>query len=69
MLALATASMAATCLRFARTPEILRWLWLLPALDVLRAAVWVAAYLSSEVAWRGHRLRVLPGGLAVPVEP
>ncbi|MBI3002439.1 MAG: glycosyltransferase [candidate division NC10 bacterium] len=69
MLALAAVSMAATCLRFARTPEALRWLWLLPALDLLRAAVWVAAYLSSEVAWRGRRLRVLPGGLAVPVEP
>jgi ceramide glucosyltransferase len=69
MLALAAVSMAATCLRFARTPEALRWLWLLPALDVLRAAVWVAAYLSSEVAWRGRRLRVLPGGAAIPVEP
>ncbi|HEV8662944.1 MAG TPA: glycosyltransferase [Candidatus Methylomirabilis sp.] len=68
MAALAAASMAVLCLRFARTPEILRWLWLLPALDLLRAAVWVAAYLSSEVSWRGRRLRVLRGGLAVPVE-
>jgi ceramide glucosyltransferase len=69
MVALAAASMAVTSLRFARTPEVLRWLWLLPALDLLRAAVWVAAYLSSEVAWRGRRLRVLRGGLAVPLEP
>ena len=69
MVALAAASMAVASLRFARTPEVLRWLWLLPALDLLRAAVWVAAYLSAEVAWRGRRLRVLRGGLAVPVEP
>lgn len=69
MAALAAGSMAVLSLRFARTPEILRWLWLLPALDVLRAAVWVAAYLSPEVAWRGRRLRVLRGGLAIPVEP
>ncbi len=69
MVALAAASMAVTSLRFARTPELLRWLWLLPALDLLRAAVWVAAYLSPEVAWRGRRLRVLRGGLAVPLEP
>ena len=69
MAALAAASMAVTSLRFARTPEVLRWLWLLPALDLLRAAVWVAAYLSPEVAWRGRRLRVLRGGLAIPLEP
>jgi ceramide glucosyltransferase len=69
MTTLTAASMTVLCLRFARTSEILRWLWLLPALDLLRAAVWVAAYLSSQVSWRGRRLRVLRGGLAIPVEP
>ena len=54
---------AAVTLCFLRCPSLLKWLWLLPARDLLTLAVWATSLTGNGVSWRGRRLSILPGGL------
>ena len=45
----------------------LRHLLLVPLKDVLFGAAVLQGFLTSEVSWRGNRLRVLPGTYLAPV--
>jgi ceramide glucosyltransferase len=46
----------------------LRRLLLVPAKDLVFGAAFLLGFLSDEVDWRGHRLRVLPGTHLAPPE-
>lgn len=37
--------------------------------DLLQVPIWALAFLGNTVIWRGQKLRVLPGGKLVPIEP
>jgi len=37
--------------------------------DLLQVPIWALAFLGNTVVWRGQRLRVLPGGMLVPIAP
>jgi ceramide glucosyltransferase len=41
----------------------LRWLWLLPAKDLLSFGIWLWCFLGSRVQWRGTRYKLLRDGL------
>lgn len=45
------------------------WAMLAPLKDLLQVPIWVLAFLGNTVIWRGQKLRVLPGGKLVPIEP
>lgn len=40
-----------------------RWLWLLPAKDILSFGIWLWCFLGSHIFWRGHHYKLLKGGL------
>lgn len=50
---------------FTRDPQVGRWLWLAPVLDLLRIPLWLHGYLSRQVPWRGRWLVVRRDGTAV----
>jgi ceramide glucosyltransferase len=41
----------------------LRWLWLLPAKDLLSFGIWVRCFLGSDIFWRGSHYKLLKDGL------
>jgi len=49
--------------------ELRRWLWLLPASDLLSIGLWGASWFGNTVTWRGVRFRLVDGGRMIPVEP
>lgn len=42
-------------------------MWMIPVRDLLSLVIWLAAYFSHEVSWRGQRYTVGKGGHLVPV--
>lgn len=46
-----------------------RWLWLLPARDLLAAAIWLAGLVGNRVEWRGRAFRIERDGRLAPAEP
>jgi ceramide glucosyltransferase len=59
-LRLATALLIAE--RYTRDPNILRYLPLLPAGDLLSFALYITSYCGNRISWRGERFRLLRGG-------
>lgn len=45
-----------------RSPVVLRYILLLPVVDLLASAVWVAGMFGSQVTWQGRRIRVQRDG-------
>ncbi|MGD0235000.1 MAG: bacteriohopanetetrol glucosamine biosynthesis glycosyltransferase HpnI [Syntrophorhabdales bacterium] len=41
----------------------LRWLWLLPAKDILSFGIWLWCFLGSRIFWRGTHYKLRRGGL------
>jgi ceramide glucosyltransferase len=41
--------------------------WLVPVKDFLQAAIWLAAFLGSEIEWRGRRMKVRRDGTLVEI--
>lgn len=41
----------------------LRWLWLLPAKDLLSFGIWLRCFLGSHIFWRGSHYELLKDGL------
>jgi len=39
--------------------------WLVPAKDLLQAAVWAGAFLGNTVEWRGQKMRLRRDGTLV----
>lgn len=52
--------------RFLRDATVRRYWWLLPLEDLLSFFVWLWAFTSSEIVWRGAHFRVLEGGKLAP---
>ena len=48
--------------------EWLRWLWLLPAKDILSFGIWLWCFLGSGIFWRGTHYKLLRGGLMKKVD-
>jgi ceramide glucosyltransferase len=46
----------------------LRWLWLLPAKDVLSFGIWLCCFLGSRIFWRGTHYKLLRGGLMKKID-
>jgi ceramide glucosyltransferase len=42
--------------------EAVRWLWLLPASDLLAFVLWAGSWCGNTVYWRGDRYRLTEGG-------
>lgn len=51
---------------YLKSPETLRWLWLLPLRDILSAAFWFSSHFGDEVSWRSRRFRLASGGKLIP---
>jgi len=49
---------AAYLLRALDNTRLLRWLWLLPAGDLLSSGLWLAGWTGNSVVWRGVRYRI-----------
>ncbi len=45
-----------------RDRAMARLLWLVPVRDVLSTLIWLAAFFSRTVTWRGRKFRIGPGG-------
>src|SRR5207244_710834 len=56
-------------LRLLGEHDTLRWLWLVPAKDLLNSLMWAVAFLGNQVRWSGQLLRVHRDGRMVPVGP
>ncbi len=54
-------------LRLLGEHDTLRWLWLVPAKDLLNSLMWAAAFLGNEVRWSGQVLRIRRDGRMVLV--
>jgi ceramide glucosyltransferase len=46
----------------------LRWLWLLPAKDLLSFGIWLWCFLGSSIFWRGTQYKLQRGGLMKKVD-
>ncbi len=46
----------------------LRWLWLLPAKDLLSFGIWLWCFLGSSIFWRGTQYKLQKGGLMKKVD-
>jgi hypothetical protein len=46
--------------RFARDEGFWRYLWVVPVLEFLRLPLLIYSSLTSEIVWRGRRLRINP---------
>ncbi|HUJ88993.1 MAG TPA: glycosyltransferase [Syntrophorhabdales bacterium] len=46
----------------------LKWLWLLPAKDVLSFGIWLWCFLGSRIFWRGAHYKLQRGGLMKKVD-
>ncbi len=60
---------AARMTRWAGDPGLRRWLWLLPARDLLAPAIWCAGLIGRRVRWRGRTYRITAGGRLDPAPP
>lgn len=49
--------------------QVLPWLWLLPARDVVAMGLWAAGFAGNEIVWRGERFEVKGGRLKRCAEP
>jgi ceramide glucosyltransferase len=56
-------------LRLLGESDTLRWLWLVPAKDLLNSLMWATAFLGNEVRWSGQRLRIRRDGRMEPIGP
>ncbi|HVM49103.1 MAG TPA: glycosyltransferase [Candidatus Acidoferrum sp.] len=43
-------------------PAAARYAWLVPAKDLLQAAIWLMAFLGNQVEWRGQKMRLRSDG-------
>lgn len=53
--------------RYTRDTGVLRYLPLLPLSDLLNFALFLLSFCGNQIAWRGERFRLLPGGRIIPV--
>lgn len=60
-------SVALVSLFFAKEPVVWRYLWLLPALEILTAALWLESHFNPYVVWRGKRYRVMSDATVRPL--
>lgn len=49
--------------------QVLPWLWLLPARDVVAMGLWAAGFAGNTIVWRGERFEVKDGRLKRCAEP
>jgi ceramide glucosyltransferase len=49
--------------------QVLPWIWLLPARDVVAMGLWAAGFAGNEIVWRGERFEVKDGRLRRLTEP
>ena len=49
--------------------QVLPWLWLLPARDVVALGLWAAGFAGNEIVWRGERFEVKDGRLRRLAKP
>jgi ceramide glucosyltransferase len=49
--------------------QVLPWLWLLPARDVVAMGLWAAGFAGNTIVWRGERFEVKDGRLRRLAEP
>lgn len=53
--------------RYLRDPAVKRFLWLLPARDLLGFALWCSGFVGGTIEWRGQRFRLTRGGQLIPL--
>jgi ceramide glucosyltransferase len=59
----------AIIMRMVGEPETTRYLWLVPAKDLVASLMWVAAFSGQRVTWSGQVLRIRRDGRMVPETP
>jgi hypothetical protein len=56
-------------LRLLGERDTIRWLWLVPAKDLLHSLMWAAAFTGNRVTWSGQVLRIRRDGRMAPIGP